>query len=263
MPDRARPGLPRIAIDALRSGTVHRYDAHRWARCELHLPRGSGPFPVAAVVHGGSWRAGYGKVVMRPICRDLVRRGWAAWNVEYRRIGRGQGGGWPATFDDVAAAIDLLDGADSRLDLERLVLLGHSAGGHLALWAAGESERAPRVRARAVVAQAPVANIERGSLAKPGGLVHALLGGTPHEVPERYAAANPLRQVPLKAPALLVHGAGDRTVGVVQSRDYSAAARAAGAAVELVEPLAAHRDHVDPRSAAWAAVIERLDALVR
>ena len=255
-------GLAQVAVDALRRGRTHRNGEHRWARCELHVPRGTGPFPVAAVVHGGSWRAGYGKLLMRPVCRDLVRRGWAAWNVEYRRMGGGQGGGWPQTFDDVAAAIDLLEGADPRLDLERLVLLGHSAGGQLALWAAGASERAPRLRPRAVIAQAPVANIERGQLAQPGGLVHALLGGAPQEVPERYAAANPLRQVPLAMPALLVHGAEDRTVGVSQSRDYAAAARGAGAVVELVEPVAAHRDHVDPRSAAWAAVTARLDALV-
>ena len=262
MTDASRPGVARIALDALRGGTAHSYGEHRWAHCELHVPRGSGPFAVAAVLHGGSWRAGFGKAVMRPICRDLVRRGWAAWNVEYRRLGGGQGGGWPATFDDVAAAVDLLDGLDGRLDLERLVLLGHSAGGHLALWAGGAAERAPRVRPRAVVAQAPVANIERGTLAQPGGLVHALLGGRPSEVPDRYAAANPWRQVPLAVPALLVHGAEDRTVGVGQSRDYAAAARSAGATVELIEPRAGHRDHLDPRSPAWAAVTGRLDALV-
>src|SRR4051794_12919505 len=105
-------GLARIALDVARRGAGHRYGEHRWARAELHVPRGGGPFPVAAVLHGGSWRAGYGKALMRPLCRDLVRRGWAAWNVEYRRLGGGQGGGWPQTFDDVAAAIDHLDRLD-------------------------------------------------------------------------------------------------------------------------------------------------------
>ncbi len=248
----------------LRGGQSHRYGAHRWARCELHLPRGDGPFPVVIALHGGSWKAGHGKALMRPVCRDLVRRGWAAWNVEYRRMGGGQGGGWPATFDDVAAAVDHLAMVDAPVDLQRVVLLGHSAGGHLALWAAGRSDPAPHVIARAVVGQAAVANLERGrGLTDPGGLVNVLLGGTPDEVPERYAAANPMRRIPLSVPVLLVHGPDDGTVSVGQSRDYAEAASAAGGTVELVEPAAAgHRDHIDPRSTAWAAVTERLGALV-
>jgi len=263
-------GLPRIAADALRGGAKHRYAGHRWGFCELHVPRGAGPYPVAVVLHGGSWRAGYDRRVMRPVCRDLVRRGWAAWNVEYRRVGGGQGGGWPATFEDVASAIDALAGADPRLDLGRVVLLGHSAGGHLALWAAGRPQlpagapgAAPALLPRAVVAQAPVADLERTrALVEPGGVVNALLGGTPEEQPARYALANPARQVPLGIPALLVHGPHDRTVSVGQSRDYARAAREAGAVIELVEPAdATHRDQVDPRSIAWAVVTARLDDL--
>lgn len=264
------PSLPRIATDVLRSGRTERYAAHRQGVCELHLPAGPGPHPVVVVIHGGSWKAGYDRRVMRPVCHDLVRRGHAAWNVEYRRMGGGQGGGWPATFTDVAAAVDALAACAAPLDLDRVVLLGHSAGGHLALWAAGR-ERLPAdapgarpvVRPRAVVAQAPVADLERApSLIAPGGLVHDLLGGGPDAVPGRYDLANPARQVPLDVPALLVHGAEDRTVSVGQSRDYAAAAHAAGATVELVEPPGAtHRAHVDPRSAAWAAVTGRLGAL--
>ena len=100
-------------------------------------------------------------------------------------------------------------------------------------------------------------DLERGD----GPLVHALLGGTPAQQPERYAQANPARQVPLRMSVLLVHGANDATVGVQQSRRYAAAARAAGGAVELVEPPGRHRDHIDPRSPAWAAAAERLDTL--
>ena len=117
---RPAPSRARIALDvaARRSGASLRrasLGALRAARA-----RGAGPFPpVAVLLHGGSWRAGYGKALMRPLCRDLVRRGWAAWNVEYRRIGGGQGGGWPATFEDVAAAIDQLARRRPRLDLER------------------------------------------------------------------------------------------------------------------------------------------------
>jgi acetyl esterase/lipase len=265
------PGLGRIALDVLRRGTQHRYADHAAGICELHLPAGPGPHPVAVVIHGGSWSAGYDRRIMRPVCRDLVRRRWAAWNVEYRRMGRGQGDLWPAMFDDVAAAVDALADVDVPVDLDRVVLVGHSAGGHLALWAAardrlpqGAPGAAPRVTPRAVVGQAPVADLERGTLAAPGGLVHRLLGGGPAALPERYALANPMRQIPLTVPALLVHGAEDRTVTVEQSRSYTAAARAAGGDVELVEPRGAvHRAHVDPRTSAWGAVAERLDALAR
>ena len=94
---------------------------------ELHRPRAATSPPVAVLLHGGSWRARYGKAVMRPLCADLVRRGWAAWNVEYRRIGGGQGGGWPATFDDVAAAIDELARRRRRGDRDRVVAASGTA----------------------------------------------------------------------------------------------------------------------------------------
>ena len=262
------PSLPRIAVDVLRGGEGHRYAEHPWARAELHLPGGDGPHPVAMVLHGGSWRMTYGKRVMRPVCRDLVRHGWAAWNVEYRRVGGQEGGGWPATYDDVAAAIDHLAALDAPLDLGRVVLVGHSAGGSLALWAAARPQLpagvpgagAPRVAPGLVIAQAAVANLERGrALTAPGGIVNALLGGTPEEVPGRYAAANPQRRAGLPTPMLLVHGEDDRTLTVRQSIEYVQAARAAGGPAELAAlSHAAHRDHVDPRSAAWQVVLERL-----
>lgn len=260
--------LVRLAADVLRPGRTVRYADHRSGVAELHLPSGPGPHPVVVLIHGGSWRDGFDRRVMRPVAHDLRRRGWAAWNIEYRRIG-GSGGGWPETFDDVAAAVDAIAGAEEPLDPERVVLLGHSAGGQLALWAAGREHlppgapgAGPAVRPRAVVATAPVTDLERlGALTAPGGLVHRLLGGGPRDVPDRYALVSPIRRVPLSVPALLVHGADDRTVNVSQSRRYASAARAAGAHVELVEPVAGHRDHVDPRSAAWAAVTARLPAL--
>ncbi|HEY5143136.1 MAG TPA: alpha/beta hydrolase [Solirubrobacteraceae bacterium] len=262
------PSLPRIAVDALRAGEAHRYAAHQWAQAELHLPASAGPHPVAVVLHGGSWRMTYGKRVMRPVCRDLVRHGWAAWNVEYRRVGGNEGGGWPGTYDDVAASIDHLASVEAPLDLARVAFVGHSAGGSLALWAAGRPQLpagapgagTPRVVPALVIAQAPVANLERGrALTAPGGIVNALLGGTPEEVPERYAAANPQRRAGLPTPMLLVHGQDDRTLTVRQSVEYVEAADAAGGPARLAAlPHAAHRDHVDPRSPAWQVVLERL-----
>src|SRR4051794_28269745 len=101
--------LGRLVLDALaRPQLSHGYGPHRLQRADLYLPRGDGPHRVAIVIHGGSWQARYGRWVMRLVVADLVRQGVAVWNVGYRRIGRGEGGGWPATFDDVAAAVDAL-----------------------------------------------------------------------------------------------------------------------------------------------------------
>jgi len=244
----------RIAGSALlRRGASHRYGEDPRNLAELHRPAGPGPFPVAVVLHGGYWQPPWTKLIMRPLCIDLVRRGWAAWNVEYRRLGR-DGGGWPMTFDDVARAIDHLAVlADPALDLGRVTLVGHSAGGQLALWAGGRRElpagapgAAPRVRAQRVLALAAVSD-----LAAAGRPARALLGGSVEEVPQRYAQADPMRRLPLGIPVALVHARDDTTVSVQRSRDYAAAARAAGADVTLVETPGGHRDPIDPASEAW------------
>ena len=256
----------RIALSAFQRPRRHRYGRARSQFCELHAPAGEGPFPVAVVLHGGYWRARYGRLITRPLSADLACRGWAAWNVEYRRIGRGQGGGWPATFDDVAAGIDLLaDLGDPRLDLDRVVVVGHSAGGQLGLWAggrpglpAGAPGAAPRVTLRAVAALAAVAD-----LVKAGEPAHALLGGTPDAVPDRYAQADPMRRIPLDVPVLLVHPRDDETVPVRRSRAYADAARAAGADVTLVEPAGTtHRDPIDPSGAGWEAAAAWVSEIV-
>ena len=240
----------RIARSALTRPATHAFGADPSQVAELHVPAGPGPFPVAVLLHGGYWQPRYGKLVMRPLAGDLVRRGWAAWNAEYRRLGAGRngGGGWPMTFDDVAAGIDELAAlGDPRLDLSRVTAVGHSAGGQLALWAAARP--APAVRIDGVAALAAVTN-----LAAAGGVARALLGGSPREVPERYAEADPLRRVPLEVPVLLVHPVDDATVPVARSREYFAAARRAGGEVELVEPASGgHRGPIDPASEAWAA----------
>lgn len=248
-----------MLLDFLARPERYRYGSHRWARADLHVPSGRGPFPVVVVLHGGYWRAKYSKRVMKAACADLARRGVAAWNVEYRRIGRGQGGGWPATLDDVAAAIDhLAQLDDSRLDLSGgVAALGHSAGGQLALWAASRAD--PAVPVARVVAQAAVCN-----LTVAGERAWAFLGGTPQEVPERYDYADPMRLLPLGVPTLLVHGAEDETVPVRRSREYAEAARAAGDDVTLVEPVPGHhRVHPDPRSEAWRVAAEWVARPVR
>ncbi|MEA2155254.1 MAG: hypothetical protein QOE11_1394 [Solirubrobacteraceae bacterium] len=246
----------RIASSALlRRATPHRYGDHPRNVADLHRPAGAGPHPVAVVLHGGYWQPPYTKLIMRPLCLDLVRRGWAAWNVEYRRLGR-DGGGWPQTFDDVALAIDhLAQLADPALDIGHVVLLGHSAGGQLALWAGGRSElppgapgATPRVRAHSVLALAAVSD-----LVGAGRPARELLGGSIEQVPDRYAQADPMRRLPLDIPVGLVHARGDETVSVQRSRDYAAAALAAGADVSLIETPGGHRDPIDPPSEAWHA----------
>jgi acetyl esterase/lipase len=246
-----RPRL-RLLLGVLARPERHSYGDARSQRADLYVPRGEGPFPVAVLLHGGYWRSKYGKSLMRAVAADLARRGIAAWNVEYRRIGR-HGGGWPMTFDDVAAAIDLLaELGDPRLDLGAVDVVGHSAGGQLAVWAAARADG--RVPIRRVVVQAAVLDMEWA-----GEPAAELLGGRTTEVPERYAATDPMRLIPLGKPILVVHGAGDETVPLRKSREWVEAARAADDTVELVEPEpGGHRVHIDPRSEAWRAVADWL-----
>jgi acetyl esterase/lipase len=252
----------RIAAAALRRPAAHhRFGAHPRQVADLHTPAGRGEHPVVVVLHGGYWQPPYTRLIMRPLCLDLVRRGYAAYNVEYRRLGR-DGGGWPQTFEDVAAAIDhLATLEDAALDLERVTLLGHSAGGQLALWAAGRAwlppgavGSAPAVRPVGVVALAAVCNLERA-----GAAARALLGGGPTAVPDRWAQADPMRRLPLEVPVGLVHAVDDQTVAVERSQEYAAAARAAGGSVTLTEAPGGHRDPIDPSTRAWAAAAGWLD----
>jgi acetyl esterase/lipase len=199
---------------------------------------------------------------MDELCEDLAEAGWAAWNLEYRRLGAG--GGWPATFDDVAAGIDHL-GTLARPDLELgvVVAIGHSAGGQLALWAA--ARKTPRVRVTHAVAQAGVVDLaEAARLGLSRGVVHELLAAAPAEAPERYALASPAARLPLGVPQLLVHGARDEIVPAAMSRSYAEAATAAGDRVDLVvhEQLG-HFEHLDPRSSAWRSVRDWLSAVTK
>lgn len=248
----------KIALSALRRPAIHRYGPHPAQVGELFVPRGPGPFPVAVILHGGYWQDQYGKLVTRPLAVALARSGWAAWNVEYRRLGR-EGGGWPATFDDVACAVDhLSELADHRLNLDYVVAVGHSAGGQLALWAGARAGlpldapgAGPKVLLKQVVALAPVTD-----LGTAGASAVALMGGGPDEVPERWAQANPMDRIPLEVPVLLVHNRDDRTVSVHQSLAYAAAAEHAGASVVLIEHgTGGHRGLIDPSGETWEATL--------
>ena len=200
-----------------------------------------GEGPVAVVIHGGFWKDQYGLDLMDRLCADLASRGWAAWNIEYRRLGNG--GGVPETLDDVSAAIDLL--AELPVDRGRVVTIGHSAGGHLAAWAATREH--PRVAVTGVVSQA-------GALRLSDGVVDRFLGAHPTSV------ASPIERLPLGVPQLLVHGEADDVVPPAQSTAYAEAAAAAGDEVDLVlRPGEDHFVHTDPSNAAWADVVGWLE----
>jgi acetyl esterase/lipase len=223
---------------------------------ELTLPEGEGAAPVAVVLHGGFWRAAYGVELARPLAAGLAAAGWAAVAVEYRRVGAG--GGWPQTCADVAAAFDVLaDLAPGRLDLTEVVVIGHSAGGHLAAWAAGRGRlpegapgAAPRVRVTAAVLQAGVLDLALADELRLGsGAVRDFLGADP--APEAWAAADPVRLLPTGAAVLCVHGAQDDVVPLAQSERYAQAAGAAGDAVEVRLLPGDHMSVIDPAGAAF------------
>ena len=199
---------------------------------------------VAVLVHGGFWKATYGLELMEPLAEDLAARGWTVWNLEFRRLGNG--GGVPATLDDVAAGIDHLARLDG-LDLSRVVAIGHSAGGHLAAWAA--TREAPRVPVTDVVAQAGVldARLAR-ELRLSDATVHTFLDGLDDAA---LAAFSPRERLPLSARALLTHGERDDIVPVRMSREFAAA----GGTDLHVDPEAGHMEHLDPAHPLWQAVI--------
>ena len=257
--------LERLAIHVFRGRyaraidrSLHRYGDDASQLGELFLPDGGGPHAVVVVIHGGYWKARWDRSLMTRLCEDLAGRGLAAWNLEYRRIGNG--GGWPETFADVAAGVDLLSDLEVSLDLDRVGAIGHSAGGQLALWAAARPTLsgdapgvAPRVSPRAVVSQAGVADLRLAAVTSPSvEPTLALMGGSPEEHPERYALASPRERLPLGVEQLVLHGEEDETVSMVISESYCSAAEALGDACELQVLLrTGHLEHIDASSEAW------------
>jgi acetyl esterase/lipase len=247
---------------------VHAYGELPDQVCELFLPSGAGPHPVCVVVHGGYWRAQYDRSLMSGICDDLAAHGLAAWNIEYRRVGGG--GGWPATFDDVAAGVDALADIGAPLDLSRLVAVGHSAGGHLALWAAARTTlpneapgASPRVTIRAAVSQAGVLDLTLASSLMPSSTPTRALLGDPTTHFDRYVLASPRERLPLGIPQLVLHGDRDDTVSVRIATSYATAARHAGDPCELrILTQTGHFEHIEAGTEAWHVARDWLVAQV-
>lgn len=232
-------------------------DPSQWA--DLYLPTGT-PRGVVVVIHGGFWRAAYDAGLGVPLAVDLSRRGWAAWNLEYRRVGNG--GGVPETLDDVAAGIDRLADVPG-LDVSSVVTLGHSAGGHLAVWAAARGRFArwqpARIPVAGALSQAGVLDLTRAAEDHLGnGAIVDFVGSEPGP---SYDEVDPQRHIPLKVPVWCVHGREDDVVPVTQSQAYVEAAMTAGATARLVEVPGDHFVVIDPASEAWDAVLEGLEAM--
>ncbi|WP_207767422.1 alpha/beta hydrolase [Arthrobacter glacialis] len=234
--------------------TVQRYaygpDPTQWA--ELFLPFQRSLEGVVVVIHGGYWRSAYSADLGAPLAADLARHGVAAWNLEYRRMGNG--GGWPTTFLDVAAGIDALAIAASEhgLGLGSVVILGHSAGGQLGVWAAGRSTfpagavgAQPAVAVTGVVSQSGLLNLGQAQqLGLSNNAVTALLG-------PNVAFADPLAAVPLPVPVLAIHAVHDADVPASQSESYVAAAVEAGGDARLIRVPGDHMDLIDVGSASY------------
>jgi acetyl esterase/lipase len=232
---------------------------------DLWLPPGTGPAQLIFFLHGGFWRAAYDRTHAGPLAEALSAAGLAVCVPEYRRVGQ-PGGGWPGTFDDVVAAVrelpalvsEAVDGRGrvSRVTTERVVLSGHSAGAHLALWAAAQKIGSARPDGLTVVSLAGVCDLAGAYRLRLGqGAAGELMGGGPEEFPERYLAADPMAAIPVAANVVLIHGLADDRVPWQQSESYATAASAAGGQARCVLlPDAGHFDVIDPLSLAWPAV---------
>ncbi len=237
-------------------------DEHGSQYAELRLPEAT-PTSTVVLLHGGYWLPGYGLQLMDPLAERLTALGHATWNVEYRRVQGG--GGVPTTLADVAAAIEHLTatGMPSGLE-EKVVLLGHSAGGQLAAWAASRTAKTPggaaRVPLQGVISLSGVLNLTLAAR-RPGSTsqVTGFVGGTPARAPENYALADPTLLVPPTSPVWSVHAHDDQVVPAEQSTTYVTAAKAAGGTAEHVDVPGDHFTLIDPGAPSFATIRALLD----
>lgn len=224
---------------------IIRYGPHDDQWIELTLPS-SPPRGVAVLVHGGYWRSAFTSQLMHPLVPSFTARGWVVANIEYRR----GPDGWAATRDDLALALTCVRATGPEWDV---AIIGHSVGGQLALLAGREAD--------AIIALAPVTDVIRGYHEWIGdGAVAEFFRDPPGLNPDLYSAASPLAQVPPRGDVLIVHGQDDARVPLAHTRDYIAAARAAGGDVDSLQPpRLSHLDAIDPAAFHWVDVHAWLD----
>jgi len=255
------------ALPASEPTAVKSYGTDPMEFGELRLPAGKGPFPVAVVIHGGCWTKGFATVRnTATMASDLAASGIATWNIEYRQVGD-VGGGWPGTFQDWGAAVDYLRtlAKSYPLDLSRVVVMGHSAGAHAALWIAARHllPASSDIRgANPLPIQAAVAIDGPGDLTGFVGfdaeicgqsVVVPLMGGTPAEQPERYRQASPQALLPLGVRQYLISAA---VLTPDKAQEYQQLAQAKGDHVEVLLLGGGHFEPIAPGQPAWAKVKE-------
>lgn len=280
-PDKPRPTMTPAQFQSLPSQPAdHRIaygdDPNQFA--QLRLPASAGPHPVVILIHGGCWKADFATLSdLAPMGDALKAEGIASWNVEYRRLPQA-GSGWPGTYLDVGHAIDSLRTVAGKygLDLHRVVVVGHSAGGHLAMWAAAR-DRLPResvlytadplpLRGVIDIAGPPDMAAERrvAPVACGSRVVEAMLGGSPTAVPQRYAQASAARLLPLAVPQVLVWGGRDEIAPMWLAEDFLGAARKHGDTARLVVlPDAGHFELATPSGPAWTKVLGEIRSLLQ
>jgi acetyl esterase/lipase len=234
---------------------VERYGEGPLQRAEWFLPDAAEPLPTVMLVHGGFWRPRYDRSIEEAVALDLCERGYLCWSIDYA----GSDAPWPTTLLDVAAAYDHLLSSD-RVDRDRIAVVGHSAGGHLALWLASRHrlpDDAPGAassgspRPKLCVAQGAVAALGIAARQHLGAdAPQALVGGGPDEVPERYAVADPFALLPIGVRTVLIHGTDDDNVPVSQAERYVSAATAVGDDATLIRYQGGHFEHLEPASEA-------------
>ncbi|BBF42507.1 putative lipase/esterase [Lachnospiraceae bacterium KM106-2] len=242
----------------------------------LRLPDVEGKCPVVVTLHGGFWKDKYGLEQLTSLDEDLNKRGYATWNIEYRRIGE-TGGGWKGTFHDVVAAVNYLSqiGTKYQLDLERVVAVGHSAGGHLAFYLASrlkkgkqdQTEDILQIPLKGVISLAGVLNLEKmwqtDCCNHVNSSVFDLIGGTPTEFPERYHMASPIHRLPLNIHQVIIHGEEDQDVPIEISLDYYQKGIEFEDEIDLrIIPKADHFVLIEPQSEAWLTVVKSIEEIL-
>jgi acetyl esterase/lipase len=233
---------------------------------ELRFPVGRGPFPYLFVIHGGFWQSAYDLSHIGHLCAALTGEGIITCNVEYRRLGD-PGGGWPGTFQDIGLATERISeiiSQDPRVDTSRTAVIGHSAGGHLALWVVSRHRvpkasalfSAQRYRLGGAVSLAGVCDLRTAWKQRLGnGIVTSLMGGTPEQHPDRYDSGSPIELLPALTKQVLVHGTDDNIVPVSQSEKFVERAQQLGEHPTLVKlGGTGHFELIDPESDVWSSV---------